>query len=210
MFRKILHNEIITISLFSKALKTGDLKFTNIFCPHWHITAIITSIANIQRHLAARRALWQENISPLHSIVKSLWAFSLFCKCYLVAILWPMNLVKSLTSCYFHFAQLWDDSPREDGEVLEKFSFGLTFGSNHLEATSLTRIVNHKTQNVWLNGWRCGGRRSKSHYQRSEYFPIQPQFKWMFFFIRFITFFHDSDPFIFFRYELKVHLRRNN
>ena len=32
---KILHNESITISLFSKALKTGDLKCIKIFCPHW-------------------------------------------------------------------------------------------------------------------------------------------------------------------------------
>ena len=54
---------------------------------HFTTTALIIRIANIQRHLAARRALWQENFSPLHSIVKSLWAFSLFCNCYLVAIL---------------------------------------------------------------------------------------------------------------------------
>ena len=32
----------------------------------------------------------------------------------------------------------------------------------------VTIIVNSKTQNIGMNGWRCGGRRSKSHYQKSE------------------------------------------
>ena len=57
------------------------------------------------------------------------------------AHLWPMDLAKSLMSYHFHFAQLWDDWPWEDGEVLEKLSFGLTLGSNHLDKMSVTRFL---------------------------------------------------------------------
>ena len=112
---------------------------------HFTTTALIIRIANIQRHLAARRALWQENFSPLHSIVKSLWAFSLFYNCWFVVILWPMNLVKSLTSCYFHFSQLWDNWPRDSPvRYVLKIHFFIESGRKMIQFKTKSKIFIQK------------------------------------------------------------------
>ena len=171
MFRKILHNEIITISLFSKALKTGDLKCIKIFCPHWSSSdASILQPQHLLSGLPIFKDTWPQGglcdrkTSPpctrLLSRCEPSPCFASFIWWRFCAQLWPMNLVKSLMSCYFHFAQLWEDSPREDGEVLEKFSFRLTLGSNHLETMSVTREVNPITQNIYewmVEGVEDGG-----------------------------------------------------